>query len=298
MLWHQIWFFFDFIENSAYLLFINRNLRDKTRTKNSLRRNRRQKKIRIMNENFYSQHDHKRKLCYNKKKFHIMSELLCSIILSTNFMKSFDITFKWRKKKKRDLMIIQKNHQIKIQITKTKFFLTKKINFFKSKFRSKKRQMNIYAKKFAVLNHDQKKNVKIKHKFLISENYVFESIQRIDLNLSSCFFKIHVVVSSDCDVMSMINFEKAFAKIYSEQFFERFWHFETFKFFVINIIFNYENVFFEKSIEANEMINFFELKSSEEESTLTFDVNKHWDEKYHVKIIQFLKNMSRYSDSN
>ena len=87
----------------------------------------------------------------------------------------------------------------------------------------------------------------------------------------------------------MINFEKTFAKIYSKQLFKRFRLFDAFRFSVINITFNYENVFFEKSIETNETINFFEIKISEKESILTFDVNKHWNKKYHVKIIQFLK---------
>ena len=233
-----------------------------------------------------------------KKKFHIMSELLCSIILNTNFMKFFDIIFKWKKKEKCDLMIIQKNHQIEVQITKTKFFLIKKIDFFKSKFKSKKRQMNIYAKKSAILNHNQKKNVKIKHKFLIFENYVFELIRKIDLNFFSCLFEIHVVVSNDCDVVSMINFEKTFAKIYSKQFFKQFRHFKTFKSSVINIIFNYENVFFEKSIETNEMINFFELKNSKKNqfwhsTSINIETkNIMW------KLFNVWKNTSRYSDSN
>ena len=224
-----------------------------------------------------------------KKKFHIMFNLFCFVILNTNFMKFFDIIFKWKKKKERDVMIIQKNHQVKTQITRTKFLLTKRIDFFKNKSESKKRQINVYAEKSVMLNHVQKKNVKIKHKFLIFENYVFESIQKIDLSIFSCFFEIHVVVSNVCDVVSMINFGKASAKIYSEQFFERVQKFKTFKFLFISITFNYEKIFFEKFVEIDETINFFEIKISEKESALTSDVSKHWNEKYHEKMTQLLK---------
>ena len=173
------------------------------------------------------------------------------------------------------MIIIQKNHQVEIQITKTKFFLTKKIDFFKRRSESRRRQINVYAKKSVILNYVQKKNVKIRHKFLTSKNYVFEFIQKINLNIFSYFLEIHAVVSNDCNVVSMINFEKTFAKIYSRQLFERFRSFDAFRSSVISIAFNYENVFFEKSIETNETINFFEIKISEKRSTLTSNVSKH-----------------------
>ena len=224
-----------------------------------------------------------------KKKFHIMTDLLCFIILSTDFMKSFDITPKWGKEEERDVIIIQKNHQVEAQTTKTKFLLTKRIDLFKRRPESRRRQMNVYAKKSMILNHVQKKNVKVRHKSLTSKSYVFELIQKIDLSISSCLLEVHAVVSDDCDAVSMINFEKTPAKIYSGQLLGRLRPFDASKSPAISIAFNYENVFFEKSTETNETINSFEIKTSEEKSTLTSNVSKHWNEKYHVKIIQLLK---------
>ena len=172
-------------------------------------------------------------------------------------------------------MIIQENHQVEAQTTKAKSFLTKKIDFSRTKAEPKRRQMNVYAKKSAVLNHAQEKNVKIRHKFLTLKSYVFESIQRIDFNLFSCLFEIHAVVSDDCDAVSMANFGKSLVKIYSNQFFERFRYFETFRSLFTNIAFNYESVFFEKSVKSDELINFFEIQVSKKDATLTPDVSKH-----------------------
>ena len=172
---------------------------------------------------------------------------------------------------------------------KNEIFFNEKNWFFQTQIWVEKTTNKRLREKISDTESCSKKNVKVKHKFLTSKNYVFEFIQKIDLNISSCLFEIHVVVSNDCDIVSMINFEKTFVKIYSKQFFERFRSFDTFRFSVINITFNYENVFFEKSIETNETINFFEIKISEKKSILTSNVNKHWNEKYHVKIIQLLK---------
>ena len=45
-----------------------------------------------------------------KKKFHIMNEFFCSLIAKTKFMKSYYISFKWRRKEKNDSICIQKKH--------------------------------------------------------------------------------------------------------------------------------------------------------------------------------------------
>ena len=94
-----------------------------------------------------------------KNEFHVMSILSCFIILGTNFMKSFDIIFKWRKKKDQNIIIIQKIHQIEIKIIKIQSFLIKKINSIKFAFvisfaikkatmkSFRKRRINVYAKK-------------------------------------------------------------------------------------------------------------------------------------------------------
>ena len=44
-----------------------------------------------------------------KKKFHIMNELLCSLMTETNFMKSYYIFFKWKRKKKMIRSAFKKN---------------------------------------------------------------------------------------------------------------------------------------------------------------------------------------------
>ena len=99
-----------------------------------------------------------------KKKFHIIFNLLCFVILNTNFMKFFDIVFIWRKKKTRrddhSKKSLSRNSNHKNEI-----FLTKKIDFFKNKSESKKRQINVYAKKSMMLNHAQKKMWKLNTNF-------------------------------------------------------------------------------------------------------------------------------------
>ena len=132
------------------------------------------------------------------------------------------------------MIIIQKTHQIEIKVIKIQSFLVKKINSIKFAFviffavkratikSFRKRRINVYAKKSVIFQSFEKRNVKIEHKLLISESYIFEFIQKIDLNLSSCFLKIHVVVIDDCDSIFMTNFEETQAKIFKKQLLKRF----------------------------------------------------------------------------
>ena len=112
----------------------------------------------------------------------------------------------------------------------------------------------------------------------------------IDLNLSSCLLKIHVVVIDDCDSIFMINFEKTQTKIFKKQLLKRFRYFKKKKSSTIKLDFDYENVFFKKQISIAKSINFFIINFSKKKFILKSDVNKHWKKKFHEKIIQILKN--------
>lgn len=155
-----------------------------------------------------------------KKDFHIMPKLFCFVILKTNFMKLFDITFMWGKKKDWNMIIIQNIYQIEIKVTRIQFLLTRSIDIFVNFFTNSiimrkiaiksswKKKTNVYVKKFVTLNFSKKKNVTVKHKSFVTKNYIFEFVQKFDFSLSQCFLKIHIVVENDCDSISIINFEK------------------------------------------------------------------------------------------
>ena len=70
----------------------------------------------ITNENFV----------FMKGEFHIMFDLPCFLIIGTDFMKTFDVTPKWNKKKS-DVILIQKKYRVKITATKNQFVKTKMI---------------------------------------------------------------------------------------------------------------------------------------------------------------------------
>ena len=120
------------------------------------------------------------------EEFHIMKNLSCFLIIDIDFMKSFNITFIWNQRNKQNAVLIQNEHRIKIIIIKTdsikvcmtttfilKIILSIKI---KIKSQSKIRKIDVYVTKTRILKNDQKINVSIKHKLLVFEKYLFESI--------------------------------------------------------------------------------------------------------------------------
>ena len=156
-------------------------------------------------------------------------------------------------------------------VSSISFFLKLKI------FRTSKRiQTNIYAEKSITLKPKQKKNVKIKHKFLTSRNYIFESIRKTDFNPSFCLLKINAIVSNDCEAIPMTNFEKAETKIYANQLLKRFRLFEI-PDSIFTMDFGYENVFFGKPVPENEkkISNPFVIDTSEKNPIITSNVNEH-----------------------
>ena len=88
----------------------------------------------IINENFIIM----------KSEFHVISNLLCFLIMKTDFMKIYDIISKWDKKKKTNLVIIQNKYQIIVIVIKNTSAKSKKIKktiffwllFYQSKSRS------------------------------------------------------------------------------------------------------------------------------------------------------------------
>ena len=122
------------------------------------------------------------------EKFHIMKNLSCFLIIDIDFMKSFNITFIWNQQNEQNAVLIQNEHRVEVIVIKTnsvkvrmtttfilKIILSIKI---KIKSQSKIRKIDVYVMKTRILKNDQKINVSIKHKSLIFETYLFESIRK------------------------------------------------------------------------------------------------------------------------
>ena len=196
-----------------------------------------------------------------KGEFHIMFNLFCFLIMSTDFMKSYDIIFKWSKKGESDMMMIQNQHRVKIKMIKNSSVHFKKINnaaltivaaaklSVKTKIlkASKRRQTNVYAEKARIIKKNQKQNISMIHKSLVFDNYIFESVQRRNSTMKSYLSDVNAVIQNDWNSVLMTNFEKTSAKINKNQFFGRLISFKK-RNNLITVDYNYANVFFDKVV--------------------------------------------------
>ena len=193
-----------------------------------------------------------------KSEFHIMFNLSCFLIMGTDFMKSYDIIFKWGKKGDSNVIMIQDRHHVKIKTIKNSSAHFRKIDNsaliniaaklsmkVKTLKASKRRQVNVYAERIRVIEKNQKQNVSLIHKSLVLNNYIFESIQRRDLVIGSYLLDVNAMVQSDWNSISMTNFEKVSIKINKNQFFDRLVSFKE-RNNSITINYNYADVFFGK----------------------------------------------------
>ena len=53
-----------------------------------------------------------------KKEFHIINQFFCSLVTKTDFMKSYNITSQWSQQNKKNIILIQKKHKVKIKAIK------------------------------------------------------------------------------------------------------------------------------------------------------------------------------------
>ena len=268
----------------------------------------------IINENFV----------IIKKKFHVISNLSCFLIMKTDLMKAYDIISKWNKKKETDLMIIQKKHRIAVIVTKNSSAKFKKIKKATSLLTialsikikilnpSKRRQINVYAEKNKIIEFEHEINVLIMRKPLVLSNYIFRSIHKRNLATESYLIEMNVVISDTWNSTSMTNLKKTSIKIYKSQFFERFnlyrnqnltssvstnfHHADVFfekKINKMKFEFNSNDVLFEKTVpenDSNESVNSFFIESINSNDVLKSDVSDHWKENFKKKIQKILIN--------
>ena len=60
----------------------------------------------------------------------------------------------------------------------------------------KRRQTNVYVEKIKIIETNHEQNVSIKHKSLMKNNYLFESVWQIDFEFESYLIAIHAVIFS------------------------------------------------------------------------------------------------------
>ena len=134
------------------------------------------------------------------EEFHIIKNLSCFIMINTNIIKSYNISSRWNFNDKSNTILIQNIHEIQITIVKKEFMKITQIQnftkillfmFIKTKIlkTSKQQQINVYVKNFVILKESQKRNVKMTHKSLTKEFYVFEAIRKQNFDLNIYFFQ-------------------------------------------------------------------------------------------------------------
>ena len=205
-----------------------------------------------------------------KSEFHVMSDLPCPLIAGTAFMKSFDICPKWERNGDQNTILIQRIHEMKIMTTKSfiapiksvecsMITLTKSLSFKVKINKTPKRiQTNVYADEAIVLNDDQKKNVSIKHKFIIQKFYFFESVRQRNDALGFYFSVVNFIVRDDTTSIPVANLGERNVNIFESQLLGRMKYFDNKKMnqnFLNIVNFNFENVFVEKYFGKDEFEN-------------------------------------------
>ena len=121
-----------------------------------------------------------------------------------------------------------------------------------------KKNNSVYAFETCILENDHEKNISIKHKLMMREIYLFESIRQKNETLNSYVFEMKVIVTKKIDFVSMTNLEKVQVKIIKNQLIDRLIYlFETVKTSTVIMNFDYVNVFMKHVKEIKKSNNFF-----------------------------------------
>jgi hypothetical protein len=251
-----------------------------------------------------------------KEKFHIMSNLSCDIVMRTDIMKSFDISLVWDKNNSSNHVFIQKNHTIKMRATNQNSLRFRKIledswitvHAVKIRSSSRRKSINVYANIFEILSFDFEQNVSVRHKLIIKENYVFESISQRDSILDVHATTTHAVITNQTNFISLTNFEFFLIKVRQNQLLSRMKRMNSLKITSSDSLkFDYFDVFLDK---------FSVKKSDEKESEFSFsfktsndtsqesDISLSWDLDYIKKIkcilnkhsVLFRKKLDKFND--
>ena len=148
-----------------------------------------------------------------------------------------------------------------------------------------------------------KKNVCIKHKFIIRGFYFFEFVRQKNDVLKIYFFVVNFIIRNDTTSISMANLNERSVNIRKNQLLKRMKYIDNVKQNLLNIVnFNFENVFNEKYAEKNEFENVknsfaIELDSIFE-SAVDPDINDHWKKEFKTKMNKILKKYSTFFKSN
>jgi hypothetical protein len=258
------------------------------------------------------------------KKFHILDDVSCSIVVETNLMKSYSISSNWDQRNLSDSVIIQDTHVIKIrailsQKLKELIRFVRKLFDLSTKIKSlrvsRRKATNVYVVFFHIIesNHDQ--NVEISHKFLTKNTYQYNSWFYEDSETNSFATKINAMIFDDIINVFLTNFDDASIKIRVEQFLKTLTQDCIDDLIELNI--NVTKVLLKKSeveIKKNDMTsnlsifskiknsfnrkidsdvnstNSFAFESSENEENLNLDISDHWESKYKKKIRSILMN--------
>jgi hypothetical protein len=256
------------------------------------------------------------------KKFHILNDVSCSIVVKTDFMKSFNIKSNWKSKNLFDFVIIQRLHVVEMKITL--FLIFKKLFLFIStlsklfiKMKSfktfRKKSINVYITSFHILESKHDKNVQVTHKFLTKKTYQYNSWFYENSKTNSFATRINAMIFDDINNVFLTNFDDDLIKIKIEQFLniliqERIDDFIEININVIKILLKKSEVEIKKDdIISNSSIslklknlfnrkmsfdvnvtNFFAFETSKNEKNLNSDINDHWKSKYKKKIRSIL----------
>ena len=212
-----------------------------------------------------------------KKKFHVMFELSCFVIIKMDFMKSFDITFKWNKDGSSNVILIQNQHEMKIIAEKNKFVKIKQIFsislatiFFFIKVKISRaltrHQINVYVFETCILENEYEKNISTKHKFLAKGTYFFESIRQRNEALGIFVVGFNCLTKDEVNSISMTNMSQIQAKIRENQLIERLKHLKISNLSVATINFDYADVFMEKYEESKKFDNLFIIDFDQDKS--------------------------------
>ena len=160
----------------------------------------------------------------------------------------------------------------------TTTFILKIILSIKIKIKSLKIQKtNVYITKIRILKDDQRINVSVKHKLLIFETYLFESIQKRNDVLKNYLSTTNSLTTKRMNFISVANLSEKSAKIQKRQFLKHLRYQEISDINDVVIVnFNYTDVFMNKQIKkVIESKNFFVIDSKFVKTVIDSNINEH-----------------------
>ena len=120
----------------------------------------------------------------------------------------------------------------------------------KIKSQSKIRKIDVYVTEARILKNDQKVNVSIKHKLLVFETYLFESIRKKNDALKNYLSTANSLMTKLMNFIFVVNLNEESAKIRKKQFLKYLRYQEISDINDVAIVnFNYINVFMSKQIK-------------------------------------------------